>query len=271
MSWTNLKQRLFEARMGLQYTLFARRNPFADDSRFMNMGYWESDPESLDEACRAMARLVAETAGFAAGERILDVGFGFADQDFFWLEHFDPREIIGLDLARHQVREARRRVAERGLEDRIRLRRGSATAMRFADRSFDVVVSLESAFHFALREDFFTQAWRVLRPGGRLVLTDMIPLGDGEHSLQQVAPRGNLYGREVYTAKLEAAGFEEVEVRSIRERVCVPYCRYVARRLADPEMMGGLGPIARRAASASAEPELYSGLDYVIASARRSG
>lgn len=269
MTWTKLRKQFFEYRTGLQYTLFARRAPFTASSQYLNMGYWDTGSQTLDEACQAMARLVAEIGGFRAGDRILDVGFGFADQDLFWLKHFAPRQIDGLDISRFQVKTARRKVAELALTDRIHLQRGSATGMRFASGTFDKVVSLESAFHFATREDFFREAFRVLRPNGRLVMTDMIPRAEEGHMLGQVSPPANLYPREVYARKLAEAGFTTVEVRSIREQVCLPYREHLARCLQDSVMMKQISPLRRRMMSAAINPEFYAGLDYVIAAAEK--
>jgi ubiquinone/menaquinone biosynthesis C-methylase UbiE len=269
MKWEILTNRLFEFGVGIQYGLLARRNYFMASSQYMNMGFWKATPQTLDEACRAMAQLVAEIGHFEPDDRILDVGFGFADQDLFWMEHFAPRQIVGLDIARFQVRAARRRVAEQAMADRIDLRRGSATAMQLDSCTFDKVVSLESAFHFATREKFFSEAYRVLRSGGRLVLTDMIPQATGSHCLNRVSPRANIYPREVYELKLSNAGFNAIELLSIREHVCVPFCEYIAARLQDPVIMRRVNPILRGSVAAAGDPEVYVGLDYVIATARK--
>src|SRR5450759_3989444 len=74
---------------------------------------------------------------------------------------------------------ARMRAAEEGLGDRLDFRVGSATDMPFAADSFDRVVALECAHHFYPRSAFLSEAYRVLRPGGVLAATDIVPLDGG--------------------------------------------------------------------------------------------
>lgn len=235
--------------------------------RYMNMGYWKDARYSLHEACEAMALFVGELAEFNADDQILDVGCGLGGQDIFWMDRFSPARIVGLDVAKCLIDAARKRVSERTLADRIVLRVGSGTRIPFDASIFDTIVSMESAFHFATRVDFFTEAFRVLRPGGRLVVTDIIPLAQGESVLRHVSPRANLYPRCVYGSKLESAGFSCVQVCSIRDQVCLPYSRHMASLLEDEDSLRQIGPVSPRMARVAADPRHYDSLDYVVATA----
>ncbi|MCS6803252.1 MAG: class I SAM-dependent methyltransferase [Chloroflexota bacterium] len=209
----------------------------AADTDYLNLGYWQEQPRSYREAGDALAAELARFAGFAerregrrrAPKMIVDVGFGFGEQDVLWARRFGLT-ILGLNLTPAQIaRASARRLAER-LADRIHYARATATALPVAAGSVDGVLALESAFHFRLRDDFFREAFRVLKPGGVLAAADIVALrplaGWSPDDLARRLmiglgrrfwhiPAENLYGPEEYRARLAAAGFQQVAIRSI--------------------------------------------------------
>ena len=106
---------------------------FTENGLYLNLGYWKS-ARTIDEACAALAMLVADAARMGLDDDVVDVGFGFADQDMLWMERFAPRHITGLNVTPMQVRLVRQRVQRREMADRITLTEGSATAMPLPTR-----------------------------------------------------------------------------------------------------------------------------------------
>lgn len=110
-------------------------------------------------------------AKLAPGERVLDIGTGTGIVGLQAAEKVGPTgRVVGIDLSDGMLTIAEAKTAQAGLGDRVTFRKMDAEVLDLDGGSFDVVLSLYALLHFpnplaALREMF-----RVLRPGGRLVI-----------------------------------------------------------------------------------------------------
>ena len=78
------------------YDLLSTR-ALTEQGLYLNLGYWE-DAQTINEACAAMASLLAEAAAMRPEDDVVDVGFGFPEQDMLSIERFAPRHITGLNV-----------------------------------------------------------------------------------------------------------------------------------------------------------------------------
>jgi cyclopropane fatty-acyl-phospholipid synthase-like methyltransferase len=62
------------------YRVLSTHNTLAERSLYLNLGHWER-AATYDEACAALARVLADAVGLGPGTDVLDVGFGFGDRN----------------------------------------------------------------------------------------------------------------------------------------------------------------------------------------------
>lgn len=148
--------------------------------RDLHWGYWGPedpiDPSASGFAAAAerLTRRVCDRAEISGAGDLLDVGCGVGGTIASINERASGVRLTGLNIDPRQLDVARARVHARP-GNTVRFITGDACALPFADASFDVVLALECIFHFSDRARFLAEARRVLRPGGRLCLTDFVP------------------------------------------------------------------------------------------------
>jgi SAM-dependent methyltransferase len=124
-------------------------------------------------------------------ERILDMGCGRGAALLMAAQHLTTGRAVGVDLWRtldqsgNSMEATQRNAVAEGVADRIELRTGDMTALPFEDHCFDVVLSSLAIHNIsgnAGREKAISEAVRVLRPGGRLLIVDV--RGTRQHQAQ---------------------------------------------------------------------------------------
>ena len=99
---------------------------------------------------------------------LLDCGCGTAPMLTLLHEKYPEKHYTGIDLTPKMIEVARAKNMPN-----VELVVGDCEKLPFADNSFDAVICCQSFHHYPNVQDFFNSVYRVLRPGGRLILRDM--------------------------------------------------------------------------------------------------
>lgn len=138
----------------------------------LHYGVFDTGSETLPAATAALTQRMVDAAEFTAGQRVLDVGCGTGGPACTLVEDHGV-EVLGITPSAVGVEAATTRAKARGLAAATFESR-DGTNNGLPDQSFDRVWVLESSHLMPARDSLIAECARVLRPGGRLVLCDII-------------------------------------------------------------------------------------------------
>jgi cyclopropane fatty-acyl-phospholipid synthase-like methyltransferase len=159
-----------------------------------------------------------DLAGIEEGERVLDLGSGSGMDVFVAALHVgESGSVTGLDMTDEQLEKARRLRDAAGFEN-VAFEKGYIEDLPFEDETFDVVVSNGVINLSAKKDRIFAEVSRVLTPGGRLALSDIISERRLSESIKTNADLwaaciGGAEQVDDYTTLIEVPGFEITEIR----------------------------------------------------------
>ncbi|WP_415878758.1 SAM-dependent methyltransferase [Methylomonas sp. TEB] len=211
------------------------------DNLALHYGYWdEAKPYDQHQALLNKNQVLYEKAGIQASDKVLDAGCGIGGSTI-WMAKQHGNRVTGITISAKQADYARQHAKRHGVAELVDFEVADFCATPFPDASFDVVWALESSCHALKKGDFLREAWRVLKPGGRIVVCDGFVLQRqfNEQQWQAVVTclNGwavpNLCARDEFTGLLEQQSFQTIVCHDIttQTQASVEHMFKVAKRL----------------------------------------
>lgn len=199
---------------GTAYGRFAERAMAAVRRETYGDDFGQSSWVTAEEYRQFIRRL-----GLASIDHVLDMGSGSGGPALFLAREVGCR-VTGVDVDPSGLENSRGLAESSGLDGRVEFRRADAREpLPFADGTFDAIVCLDAICHMLGRARLFAEWFRILRPGGRVLVTDPVVVV-GPVSKEEFAARSSTGPFEFCTAGvnerlLEAAGFAGVHAEDV--------------------------------------------------------
>ncbi len=199
-----------------------------------HFGYYPSDkPDiSMSHAQMLMNAQLALRLDLPNGSKVLDAGCGEGNVALYMAKNHGMN-VEGIDLLDFNVTNAKKTALSQGITDMTKFQVGTYMNLPFADNYFDAVYTMETLVHAPDYKKALTEFYRVLKPGGKLVLFEYTIIADNDvKPLQQKAikrikqinrvaamPAFNEFTFGSMPAKLSAAGFKKAATTDITPRM----------------------------------------------------
>lgn len=183
---------------------------------------------------------------------ILDVATGTADMAIMAYKMLGPDRITGIDISEGMLELGRKKIEKEQLGEKIQLQTGDSETINFAENTFDAVMVAFGVRNFENLENGLAEMWRVLKPGGRLIVLEFSkPRNKAVHKLYNlymgiVAPQAARWfkqnkeayqylnksanafpDRHLFTDILKKVGYSDTEFKPLSLGIC---CIYSGRK-----------------------------------------
>lgn len=190
----------------------------------VHFGYYDETASEHSGSLSNTNRVMANLAGIHDGDEILDAGCGQGGSALWLAENFKVK-VSGITLVPFQAEMASKSARDRKLLESVHFEVGDYCATPFSDQSFSVIWACESLCHADEKIRFYEEAFRLLRPGGRIIVAEYLRTGrplsqKGEKLIHQWLDGWSI--RDIdspneHFEHLSKSGFEDIQIQNVTE------------------------------------------------------
>ncbi len=201
---------------GIQY-LYQQNN-------FYNVGDWRSNPKTITEACENLTKrhIYDENNQQIKASNILDIGCGLGSGAELIASLYPAAKVTAINISEQQIKKCRQKQ-----DSKVDFKVMDAAHLDFDDSNFDLITSIEAAFHFNTRKKFLASSYKKLKEGGYLIFTDILFFDTTYVGEWSVPSANNILDLDEYNKICNAIGFTITSQEDITKDTWKSFCDFV--------------------------------------------
>lgn len=142
-----------------------------DESYALHYGFWNKNTKNLKEALLNENKFLADILNISSGIKILDASCGIGGSSIWLTKNFDV-SVMGITLSKKQLEKANLLAKKHDVQERVEFQLQNFLDTKFPNNYFDIVWAIESVCHAEDKKEFLNEAYRILKPGGKIIVAD---------------------------------------------------------------------------------------------------
>ena len=195
----------------------------------LHFGYYDEKATDHHRSVIRANEVLAEWGNIGEGARIVDAGCGLGHSTLWLGEHYNAR-VTGITIVPRQVETMQKFIAKKGITN-VDFLEANYFNMPFEDNSVDVVWAIEALCHAQDKSMFYKEAYRILKPGGKLLIGENLRTGrpmevEKETLLKEIFHSWaipDLDTEEEHRSHALLAGFSSFESKDVTAHMLVSY------------------------------------------------
>ncbi len=216
-----------------------------DQSLAIHYGIWQPGIKNFRQSLENTNRILAEKAGVKQSDYVLDAGCGVGGSAIYLAKEYGCH-VRGITLSEKQVRLAQENAEKNNFSGLLSFENKDYCATGYSEGTFDLIWALESAGTAVNKSAFIKESYRILKPGGRIILADYFKTGNLNTDNSKIMKNwlnnwaiSDLDTIEDFKNKLAKEGFDNIVIEdytsnimsSARRMYLVSFPGYVATKL----------------------------------------
>lgn len=191
----------------------------------LHYGIWHEDTRNFLESLNNTNKHLAELAGISTGQVVLDAGCGVGGSAIFLAQN-NQAIVTGISLSDLQIETAKINTLIHHVDHLTDFKVLDFSNTKLKSSSFDLIWACESSSSAADKQQMAEEWFRLLKPGGKLVLSDFFKAKDSQNDKEQILDKwavlwamSPLVTNTFLNQQLEGAGFEIRQTNDLTDNI----------------------------------------------------